>query len=96
MSFTKDDLNHVLNLAHLELSEEEKDKYQGQLQNILQSVDVLDKFDLTNTPPSSHPGHHSHFLREDIAENQNDLLMAENAPDFEDGYFSVPQILGDG
>ena len=43
MSISKDDLEHVLNLAHLEIPEDEKAEYLPQLTKVIDNMDVLEK-----------------------------------------------------
>lgn len=95
MSVSKDELDHVLRLAHLHVPEEEKEDYLFQLQNTLETMKSLDHLDLSQVVPSAHATLDTHFLREDEAQNSADLLLETNAPDWEDGCFSVPQILGE-
>jgi aspartyl-tRNA(Asn)/glutamyl-tRNA(Gln) amidotransferase subunit C len=95
MTVEMKDLDHVLKLSHLHISDDEKPEYLEKLKSTLETMKSLDSLDLSKIEPSSHSNLESHYLREDTAENHADLLLEKNAPDWEDGYFSVPQILGE-
>jgi aspartyl-tRNA(Asn)/glutamyl-tRNA(Gln) amidotransferase subunit C len=94
MTVEMNELDHVLKLSHLHIADDEKAGYLEKLQSTLETMKSLDSLDLSQVEPSSHSNLQTHFLREDIPENHPNLLLEKNAPDWEDGYFSVPQILG--
>ena len=52
---TREDVLHVAKLARLALSEEEIERFQGQLDAILQAVSKVSELDLSDVPPTSHP-----------------------------------------
>ena len=94
MSLTFEEVEHIATLARLELSEEEKKRYQEQLSAILDHVAQLQKLD-TNTvlPTSSHLDTHAR-LREDKPRKELSRERAlENAPNLEDDQFKVPPVL---
>ncbi len=89
------DLNHVLQLAHLELPEDEKPAYLKQLQDVLTSMQEMDQFDLSQVAPATHANLDTHFIREDVVALGDDLLKEKNAPEWEQEGFRVPKILGE-
>ena len=89
-------LDRVAALAHLELTEDEKQKYLPQLQAVLDSMGQIDHFDLSVVEPAMHSTVPTLYIREDEKETQaDDLLKEKNAPAFEKGGFKVPKILGE-
>jgi aspartyl-tRNA(Asn)/glutamyl-tRNA(Gln) amidotransferase subunit C len=52
---TRDDVLHVAKLARLALTEEEVERFQGQLDAILEAVSKVSQLDLSDVPPTSHP-----------------------------------------
>jgi aspartyl-tRNA(Asn)/glutamyl-tRNA(Gln) amidotransferase subunit C len=48
------DIHRIATLSRLQLSAEEADLYEGQLQNILSHMDVLSRYDLASVEPSAH------------------------------------------
>jgi aspartyl-tRNA(Asn)/glutamyl-tRNA(Gln) amidotransferase subunit C len=96
MSIDKKDLEHVLKLAHLDIPESEKEEFLPQLQRTFSFMQAMDALPLDGVEPSAYANNQAQFLREDIPENQADLYMEKNAPSWEQGCFSVPQILSGG
>lgn len=92
MTLKMEDLDHVLKLAHLSITDKEKEQFLPQLQSTLAFMNSLDALELSDIEPSAYANASSHYLREDNIQNQADLFLEENAPKWEDGYFSVPKI----
>jgi aspartyl-tRNA(Asn)/glutamyl-tRNA(Gln) amidotransferase subunit C len=90
MSLSLEDLDHVASLAHLTLTDDERHRYLGQLQSILDNMGVLNQLALddtlelakTDTPERS----------DTILPHQN-IRLEGNAPQWESGYFVVPKML---
>jgi aspartyl-tRNA(Asn)/glutamyl-tRNA(Gln) amidotransferase subunit C len=95
MSLDKKDLEHVLKLAHLDIPDSEKEEFLPQLQTTIGFMKAMDSLPLDGLEPSAYANNQSQYLREDQVENQSDLFMEKNAPEWEVDSFSVPQILGD-
>ena len=94
MSITIGDVEHVAKLARLELSEDEKIKYAGQLNAILKYAEKLNELETDDVPPTSHVLKLANVLREDS--NRPSLPIEQallNAPEEEDGQFRVPAVL---
>jgi len=91
MSISRDEVVHVARLARLALTEEELDRFAGQLDAILEAVGKVAELDLADVEPTLHPLALSNVLAED--EPRPSLSVEEalaNAPDSEDGAFRVP------
>ena len=90
---TVKDVEHVAKLARLELTEEEKEKYAGQLGDVLKYVEQMNEVDTSNVVPMAHAMDFVNVMREDTVkyEQTKEQLMS-NAPDEEDGFFKVPKI----
>jgi aspartyl-tRNA(Asn)/glutamyl-tRNA(Gln) amidotransferase subunit C len=88
---TKDEVLHVARLARLELTEEEVERFQGQLSQILEAVSKVSELDLSDVPPTAHPLQIANAWAED--EPRACLTREEafaNAPDELDGHFRTP------
>lgn len=92
MTLTLDDLNHVLKLAHLDISDADKPRYLEALNNTLGHMNALDALNLDGVDASAYARTDVHYQREDVPENAPDLFLKQNAPEWEEGYFSVPKI----
>lgn len=62
---TKQEVEHVANLARLSLSEEDKEKFTQDLDSILTFAGKLNELDTENVKPTSHVLHLSNVVRED-------------------------------
>lgn len=90
----KKDVEHVALLARLALTEDEKEIFTGQLEQILEHAGRIQALDTEGIPPTSHVAPLLNVLRED--ENGECLTTKEalsNAPKEEDGGFAVPKIV---
>jgi aspartyl-tRNA(Asn)/glutamyl-tRNA(Gln) amidotransferase subunit C len=93
VEITREEVLHVARLARLALSEEEIDRFRGQLSAILEAVGKVSELDLSGVPPTSHPLDLVNVLAED--EPQPSLSREEalaNAPETEGGFFAVPPV----
>jgi aspartyl-tRNA(Asn)/glutamyl-tRNA(Gln) amidotransferase subunit C len=88
------DVEHVAQLARLELSDDEVERFTEQLGVILEHADDVAALDLDGVEPTAHPLPLVNVLRaDDVRPTLNrDEVLAE-APDAEDGRFRVPRIL---
>jgi aspartyl-tRNA(Asn)/glutamyl-tRNA(Gln) amidotransferase subunit C len=91
MAISKDDVVHVARLARLALTDEELDRFAGQLDAILEAVGKVSELDLAGVEPTLHPLELSNVWAED---EPRPSLPAEdalaNAPEVEDNAFRVP------
>jgi aspartyl-tRNA(Asn)/glutamyl-tRNA(Gln) amidotransferase subunit C len=55
MAISRDDVLHVAALARLDLTEEEVERLEEQLNAILEAVSKVSELDLEDVPPTSHP-----------------------------------------
>ncbi|MFQ6002286.1 MAG: Asp-tRNA(Asn)/Glu-tRNA(Gln) amidotransferase subunit GatC [Candidatus Zixiibacteriota bacterium] len=95
MAITLKDVEYVANLAKLELSEEEKKRFQKELDNIIKYIDQLNDLDTENVPITSQVTFLQNVLREDkvVPSLSSDEALA-NAPEKKDGFFKVPRVIG--
>ena len=91
MQITREQVLHVAKLARLELTEEEIERMQVQLSDILDAVGKVAQLDLEGVPPTSHPLDLVNVWREDEPRPSwpRDEVLAL-APEDEDGAFRVP------
>lgn len=95
MPITSKDVEYVANLAKLELTQEEKIKFQKELDNIIKYIDQLNELNTDNVPITSHVIPLKNVLREDkvLPSLAQDKALA-NAPQKKDGFFKVPKVIG--
>lgn len=90
----KIDVEHIVHLARLFLTEGEKKKFGAQLSSILNYVEKLKEIDTSGVEPTSHVLQMSNIMREDDLRpslKKDDALM--NAPDRADDFYRVPKII---
>jgi aspartyl-tRNA(Asn)/glutamyl-tRNA(Gln) amidotransferase subunit C len=91
MSITRDQVLHVARLARLALTEDEIERFQSQLNAILEAVGIVAELDLDDVEATDHPLDIVNVLDED--EPRPSLSIEDalaNAPDPEGGFFGVP------
>ena len=91
MAISRAEVVHVARLARLALTEEELDRFAGQLDAILDAVGKVSELDLRDVEPTLHPLALSNVWAEDEARPSLPVEDAlANAPDREDDAFRVP------
>jgi len=94
MSIRIQDVEHVADLARLELSDEEKVEFTEQLNAILQYVEQLNKLDTDGVEPTSHVMPLANVMRKDEVRPSLPLdQVLLNAPDEDEGQIRVPAVL---
>ena len=94
MSLTRTEVEHIAELARLQLSEDEKDRYRQQLSAILDYAARLQELDTSHIPPTSTVLAHKAPLRADVPAQGLALQEAlGNAPSAAQNQFRVPPVL---
>jgi aspartyl-tRNA(Asn)/glutamyl-tRNA(Gln) amidotransferase subunit C len=95
MSVTIKDVEHIAALARLEFSDDEKEKFTHQLNDILQYIEKLNELDTSKVEPLSHVIELSNVFREDVVKPSISAEEAlKNAPAKIDTFFKVPKVIG--
>jgi aspartyl-tRNA(Asn)/glutamyl-tRNA(Gln) amidotransferase subunit C len=92
---SKETLEYISKLALIDLTEEEKEEFIFQLENILKYFKKLNRLYTDNVEPMRHPiDNLNNVFREDIPWKSlsNDEAL-KNAEYTKDGYFKVPRVL---
>lgn len=88
------DVEHIASLAALELSDEEKQAHKKHLQKMLDTFEALDRFDVSDVPPTAHILSAVNVLRDDIVAPSYPVdALLENAPQSEYGAYVVPRVV---
>jgi aspartyl-tRNA(Asn)/glutamyl-tRNA(Gln) amidotransferase subunit C len=91
MAISRDEVLHVARLARLELTDDEVERFRGQLDAILEAVGKVAELDLSEVEPTAHPLELVNVWAEDKSRpslSVDDALA--NAPDREGAFFHVP------
>lgn len=95
MSVTLQDVEHIAKLAKLSFSDQEKNKFVQQFNQILDYMEKLNELDTSNVEPTFNVLNLQNILRKDKVKTwltQEEALA--NAPKTKHGFFSVPKVIG--
>jgi len=107
MKITEKDVSYVADLAHLDLTAEERTRMVKDLNSILGYIDQMNELDTSNVPPMAQVSDRFgtdpnkkgserivYAMREDVvrASLPHDLALA-NAPDKDENFFKVPKVI---
>jgi aspartyl-tRNA(Asn)/glutamyl-tRNA(Gln) amidotransferase subunit C len=94
MKLSREEIVHIALLARLGLSEEELEKFSGQLSHILESFEILQQVNTSDVPPTAYPIPLDNVTREDeVAPSLPQSEILANAPHQEEGWFQVKAVL---
>lgn len=94
MSLTRAEVEHVAQLAHLGISEDEADKFSSQLSQILDYFSRLSQIDTEGLRPTSHTLPLQNVSRPDEPRPSFDReAILANAPLRDGDYFRVRKVL---
>jgi aspartyl-tRNA(Asn)/glutamyl-tRNA(Gln) amidotransferase subunit C len=94
---SREDAEHVAALARLGLTDDEIDRMQGQLNRILEAVNVLQSVDTSSVGPTAQVIALENVMRDDVARRSADReAILANAPLREGALLRVPVVLEEG
>ena len=94
MASDKIDIHHISTLARLELSSEEEQLFESQLEKIVEHVEKLSEIDLSDVPPTDQAGTVINAIREDVAgDSISQEATLSNAPQSARGQIVVPRVI---
>lgn len=97
VSITRADVEHVADLARLHLTDEEIDRMQVQLSNILEAIETLRDVDTSHVGPTASVIQLENVMRDDVARPPMSREAAlANAPLRDDPFLRVPTVLEEG
>ena len=90
----REQVQKVAHLARLDLTPEEEEKFTSQLSSILEYFEQLSELDTDDVPPTTRAIDISNITRRDELQSDIErLALLNEAPEREDDFFRVPQIL---
>jgi len=94
--FQLEEVRKVAHLARLQLTAAEEEQFTGQLGTILDYFAQLSELDVSKVEPTSRAINIKNVTRADILQPYADKeAILSNAPDREEDFFKVPQIMGE-
>ncbi|MCX7911458.1 MAG: Asp-tRNA(Asn)/Glu-tRNA(Gln) amidotransferase subunit GatC [Dehalococcoidales bacterium] len=94
MKLSREEVLHIARLCRVALTDEEIDRYAGQLSKLLEHFQVLQQVDTEGVPPTAQSVSLLNVMRDDVVMPslpREDVLA--NAPRREDDYFRVRAVL---
>jgi aspartyl-tRNA(Asn)/glutamyl-tRNA(Gln) amidotransferase subunit C len=93
MPLTIEEVEHIAQLARLELDPEHISRYRQQLSHILDYIAKLRELDTSDVPPTAGGGLDRMALRSDRPRpGLRTEALLRNAPDAEDNQFKIPPV----
>lgn len=98
MPITESDIEKIAQLAHLEITDEERRAFTPQIAGIVAYVEQLNELDTSQVEPAigglTPEGERTDTSREDrVQPSLGQKLALDQAPDPAEGHFRVPKVL---
>ncbi|MEM2092159.1 MAG: Asp-tRNA(Asn)/Glu-tRNA(Gln) amidotransferase subunit GatC [Candidatus Bathyarchaeia archaeon] len=91
---SKREVEHIAWLAHIELTEEEKEQFTEQFNRIIEFFRKIDEVDTKDIPPTYHVLELTNIFRKDeVGEPLPKEEALKNAPRREGNFFKSPRIV---
>lgn len=92
----REQVQKVAQLARLDLTPDEEERFTSQLDSILDYFQQLNELDTSNVPPTARAIDVSNVTRTDTLEAwENREAILDSAPDRDGEFFKVPKILNE-
>jgi aspartyl-tRNA(Asn)/glutamyl-tRNA(Gln) amidotransferase subunit C len=96
-TISRQDVEHVADLARLHLNDEEIDRMQTQLSNILEAIEALQQVDTSHVGPTASVIQLENVMRDDeVRPGLTREAALANAPLRDDPFLRVPTVLQEG
>lgn len=94
MAISKEEIIHIAKLASLNLSDEEIEKYTGDMQEILEFANMINNVNTEGMNETVAANEKCNVFRKDEVKNfENRELLLSNAPSQDEGMFRIPKVI---
>lgn len=94
MTINKEEVIHIAQLASLNLSEAEIEKYTKDMQEIIEFANLINNVNTDGMNETIAANEKSNVLRKDEVVNfENRELLLSNAPSQDEGMFRIPKVI---
>lgn len=94
MAISKEEIIHIAKLASLNLSDEEIEKYTGDMQEILEFANMINNVNTEGINETVAANEKCNVLRKDeVKKFENRELLLQNAPSQDEGMFRIPKVI---
>lgn len=95
MALTREEVLKIAKLSKLEFKEDEIEKFQVELNDILGYIDILDEVDTQNTEPLVYINNDVNNFREEETKSIELEKVLLNAPESAENAIVVPKVIGE-
>lgn len=94
MSISKEQIIHIANLASLNLSDEEIEKYTSDMKEILEFANMINNVNTDGMDETIGANAKANVFRKDeVKDFENKELLLKNAPSQDEGMFRIPKVI---
>lgn len=94
MAISKEEIIHIAKLASLNLSDEEIERYTGDMQEILEFANMINNVNTEGMNETIAANEKCNVFRKDEVVNfENRELLLSNAPSQDEGMFRIPKVI---
>lgn len=94
MTINKEEVIHIAQLARLNLTESEIEKYTKDMQEIIEFANLINNVDTEGMNETIGANEKTNVLRKDEVVNfENRELLLSNAPSQDEGMFRIPKVI---
>ncbi len=94
MQVSREEILHIAKLAHLNLKDEEVDKYLLHLQDILNFANIVNNAPIDGLDETIGANdNYNVFRKDEIKQFEDRETLLQNAPEQERGMFKIPKVI---
>lgn len=94
MQISKEEIVHIAKLASLNLTEQEIEKYTGDMQEILEFANTINNVDTTGFDETIGANEkYNVFRKDEVVEYGDKEELLKNAPSQDEGMFRIPKVI---
>jgi aspartyl-tRNA(Asn)/glutamyl-tRNA(Gln) amidotransferase subunit C len=94
MSIDQNTVRRIAKLARIKVSDDDLPRLEGELNSILQWIEMLNEVNTTNVEPMTSVVKTSMKMRDDVVtEGSDPAAVTSNAPRIEDNFYVVPKVV---
>lgn len=94
MAVSKEEIIHIANLACLNLSNEEIEKYANDISDILEFAEIVNNVNTENIKETiGTNGEYNVFRKDEVKTSLSREDILKNAPSYDEGMFRIPKVI---
>ena len=94
MAVDEETVRAMAHLARLQIDTDRVAGYASEMSNVLELAEQMDEVNTAAVEPMAHPTHAVQRLRDDVVGEDDKRAQYQSiAPDTEQGYYLVPQVI---